>query len=89
LDADLHSSDYLVYGEVLYPEIRNDRLIFTILTCQRALGFEITGVNGKLELGQRVIAGLSDDGPYPHLKLIVLPPDQANSAQILWQGESK
>lgn len=82
-------TNYLVYGEVLYPEINNDRLSFTLLTCQRGISLDISGFNGKLDVGQRIIAGLSDNGPYPHLELIVLPPGTAKSGQILWQIGSK
>jgi hypothetical protein len=82
-------SNYLVYGEVLYPEIKNDRLSFTLLTCQRGLSFDISGFNGKLDVGQRIIAGLSDDSLHPHLELIVLPPGAAKTGQVLWQVEAK
>ena len=82
-------SNYQVYGEVLYPEINNDRLSFTLLTCQRALSYEITGIKEKLDIGQRVIVGLSDESIYPSLEWIALPPGAAESGQILWQVESK
>ena len=82
-------NNYLVYGEVLYPVINKDRFSFSLLTCRRVLSFEITGFNGKLDIGQRIIAGLSDDSQFPRLEFIALPPDAANSAQVLWQGESK
>jgi hypothetical protein len=75
----------LLYGEVLYPELQKDHLTFDLLTCQRTVFFDLTGFSGKLAVGQPVIAGLDESGA----KFLFLPPGPENSAQILWQRETK
>jgi hypothetical protein len=79
----------LVYGKILHPEIKKDRLSFGLLTCQRALSFNIPDFHEKLDIGQRVIVGLSDDNLNSRLEFIALPPDGENPGRILWQAEPK
>jgi hypothetical protein len=89
LSSNLAPGGRMVYGEILYPEIKKDRLSFGLLTCKKAFSFNITGFHGKLDLGQRVIVGLSGDGRYPRLESIILPPGLENPAQVLWLAEPK
>jgi hypothetical protein len=74
----------LVYGQVLYPEIKKDRLSFVLLTCHQFASFEIDGFQGKLAVGEQVIAGLSDNSPNPRLVILALPPGEKANAQLIW-----
>jgi len=73
-----------VYGEVLYPELKNEHFSFGLLTCHASLSFEIDGLHEKLSGGQQILAGLSDNGPNPKLLFIALPKGENKRPQIIW-----
>jgi hypothetical protein len=80
---------FFVYGEILYPDAQKDHFAFTLLTCQKTFSFGVSGFQGRLEVGQRIIAALSGDSRHPHLQVIALPPDGNIPAKIIWMGESE
>jgi hypothetical protein len=81
--------EQFVYGEIIYPEIKKGHFFFGLLTCTGNYSFEIVDFPEKLDIGQRIIAGLSGDSKYPRLQLIALPPEGSNPAKIIWMGESR
>jgi hypothetical protein len=75
-----------VYGEVLYPEIKNEQLSFRLLLCKRSVAYELNGFQGELVAGQRIIAGQKIGSPFPTLTFMALPQSNGIGPQIIWKG---
>lgn len=76
----------LFYGEIIYPEVRKDHLSFSLLTCRNVLYFDLYDFRGKLAIGQRVLAGLTDTSLHPGLYFVALEDTDKGSAKMIWQA---
>ena len=58
-------------GQVLYPEISDNNLAFTLLTCQGAIPLDIENFYGQIGNGQTVIVGIKNPLGRPELRMIL------------------
>ncbi len=73
----------LVPGRVLYPDIEENTLTFTLLTCQGPMALEIINFDGEIKSGQLVIAVLKY--PIGSLDLKILLSYENETPVVLWE----
>jgi hypothetical protein len=74
-----------VKGQVLYPEIRENNLTLTLLTCKKAVALKVPGFKTYIGNGEIVIAGFSNAQAASEVTIIVSIENETRQPQLLWQ----
>lgn len=85
VDANLVQNMSFTKGYTLYPEIRDNVLTFTLLTCKKTIAFDAPNFKTPIGNGEMIIVGFSDTADGPDAKMIISDPTETQQPQFFWQ----
>jgi len=75
----------LVFGQVLYPQVKKDQLAFELITCKKHNYYEINGIHEKIASGETLLFGFATEGDNPDLLFVANPPKDGEAPLIIWK----